>query len=299
VFFRPPATPTARETTAAKEKNTMSSDDDSSVASSSSASSNHGAVAPSAKSPKRATTITTPTGNVSAAEKNADKTIAAAPPPAISTSPSWKLPDAVNPSSGKKKGRGHGRRKIPIRYIDERNHRQVTFAKRKNGLMKKAYELATLSGAQILLIINSNDNGQVFSFTTPSLSTFVAQDSAANRVLSECLIAGRDAQSSSGGSSEKRPTVPSQLEPEVSADVEPEQEAPSKSADVARKNSKKRAATEEAVAAEEEEGAGTGGGGGDKTSTSNRVVSSVAEALAALEPKKSRGRKRKNARAEA
>ena len=51
-----------------------------------------------------------------------------------------------------------GRKKIKIeRIVDERN-RQVTFTKRKNGLMKKAMELSVLCDCDIALVIyNSNE----------------------------------------------------------------------------------------------------------------------------------------------
>ena len=46
-----------------------------------------------------------------------------------------------------------GRRKIEIARIDNERHRQVTFAKRKSGLIKKATELAILADAEVGLII--------------------------------------------------------------------------------------------------------------------------------------------------
>lgn len=50
-----------------------------------------------------------------------------------------------------------GRKKIQItRIMDERN-RQVTFTKRKFGLMKKAYELSVLCDCEIALIFNSTN----------------------------------------------------------------------------------------------------------------------------------------------
>ena len=48
-----------------------------------------------------------------------------------------------------------GRRKIDIVRIENERHRQVTFAKRKAGLIKKATELAILCDAQIGLVIFS------------------------------------------------------------------------------------------------------------------------------------------------
>jgi len=70
-----------------------------------------------------------------------------------------------------------GRRKIDIQYIDDKNRRQITFSKRKAGLIKKAYELTTLTNAQILLIVCS-ETGHNYSFATPKLQPVVSQPDA-------------------------------------------------------------------------------------------------------------------------
>ena len=46
-----------------------------------------------------------------------------------------------------------GRRKIDIVRIENERHRQVTFTKRKGGLIKKATELAILCDAEVAVII--------------------------------------------------------------------------------------------------------------------------------------------------
>ncbi|VDP92683.1 unnamed protein product [Echinostoma caproni] len=46
-----------------------------------------------------------------------------------------------------------GRKKILIKRIDDERNRQVTFTKRKLGLMKKAYELSILCDCEIALIV--------------------------------------------------------------------------------------------------------------------------------------------------
>jgi hypothetical protein len=46
-----------------------------------------------------------------------------------------------------------GRRKIDIVRIENERHRQVTYTKRKSGLMKKATELAILCDAQVAVIV--------------------------------------------------------------------------------------------------------------------------------------------------
>lgn len=48
-----------------------------------------------------------------------------------------------------------GRGKIEIKKIENSVHRQVTFCKRRGGLMKKAYELSILCDAEVALIVFS------------------------------------------------------------------------------------------------------------------------------------------------
>lgn len=49
-----------------------------------------------------------------------------------------------------------GRGKIVIRRIDNSTSRQVTFSKRRSGLLKKARELSILCDAEVGLIIFSS-----------------------------------------------------------------------------------------------------------------------------------------------
>ncbi|XP_078070934.1 myocyte enhancer factor 2cb isoform X6 [Mustelus asterias] len=61
-----------------------------------------------------------------------------------------------------------GRKKIQItRIVDERN-RQVTFTKRKFGLMKKAYELSVLCDCEIALIIFNSTN-KLFQYASTDM----------------------------------------------------------------------------------------------------------------------------------
>uniref|UniRef100_A0A8C5HDE0 MADS-box domain-containing protein n=1 Tax=Gouania willdenowi TaxID=441366 RepID=A0A8C5HDE0_GOUWI len=61
-----------------------------------------------------------------------------------------------------------GRKKIQItRIVDERN-RQVTFMKRKFGLMKKAYELSILCDCEIALIIFNGSN-KLFQYASTDM----------------------------------------------------------------------------------------------------------------------------------
>ncbi|XP_077239904.1 MADS-box protein AeAP3-2-like [Tasmannia lanceolata] len=62
-----------------------------------------------------------------------------------------------------------GRGKIEIKRIENTTNRQVTFSKRRGGLIKKAHELAVLCDVQLGLIIFSS-TGRMFEYTNPPLS---------------------------------------------------------------------------------------------------------------------------------
>ncbi|KAG6741855.1 hypothetical protein POTOM_055135 [Populus tomentosa] len=60
-----------------------------------------------------------------------------------------------------------GRGRVELKRIENKINRQVTFAKRRNGLLKKAYELSVLCDAEVALIIFSN-RGKLFEFCSTS-----------------------------------------------------------------------------------------------------------------------------------
>jgi hypothetical protein len=60
-----------------------------------------------------------------------------------------------NSTNRKKIKKTLGRVKIKMAYIDNKIRRYTTFSKRKTGIMKKAYELATLTGAKVMLLVAS------------------------------------------------------------------------------------------------------------------------------------------------
>ncbi|KAE9616255.1 putative transcription factor MADS-MIKC family [Lupinus albus] len=66
-----------------------------------------------------------------------------------------------------------GRGKVELKRIENRSNRQVTFSKRRTGLLKKAKELSVLCDAEVAVIIFSN---------TGKLSQFSSSDM--NRTLS-------------------------------------------------------------------------------------------------------------------
>jgi len=78
-----------------------------------------------------------------------------------------------------------GRRKIKIEFIEDKSRRQITFSKRKAGIMKKAYELTTLTGTQALLLIAS-ETGHVYTFATSKLQPFVTHQEG-KTLIQRCL----------------------------------------------------------------------------------------------------------------
>ncbi|MCO5604925.1 hypothetical protein L7F22_059100 [Adiantum nelumboides] len=86
-----------------------------------------------------------------------------------------------------------GRSKIEMKRIEDSSRRQVTFCKRRSGLMKKANELSVLCDAQVALIIFSS-SGRLFHYAGGrSLQEIIeayscrSEDAAAAR----CKEAGR------------------------------------------------------------------------------------------------------------
>ncbi|QSL66583.1 hypothetical protein MERGE_000965 [Pneumocystis wakefieldiae] len=79
------------------------------------------------------------------------------------------------------------RRKIEIKFIEDKSRRHITFSKRKAGIMKKAYELSVLTGTQVLLLVVS-ETGLVYTFTTPKLQPLVTKAEGKN-LIQACLNA--------------------------------------------------------------------------------------------------------------
>ncbi|KAL5062103.1 hypothetical protein RYX36_023840 [Vicia faba] len=60
------------------------------------------------------------------------------------------------------------RGKTQMKRIENATSRQVTFSKRRNGLMKKAFELSVLCDAQVALIVFS-PSGRLYEFASSSI----------------------------------------------------------------------------------------------------------------------------------
>ncbi|KAL3738076.1 hypothetical protein ACJRO7_019583 [Eucalyptus globulus] len=64
------------------------------------------------------------------------------------------------------------RGKTQMRRIENKTSRQVTFSKRRNGLLKKAFELSVLCDAEVAAIIFS-PTGKLYEFSTSSMSSII------------------------------------------------------------------------------------------------------------------------------
>ncbi|KAG9458118.1 hypothetical protein H6P81_002626 [Aristolochia fimbriata] len=67
-----------------------------------------------------------------------------------------------------------GRGKIEIKRIENATSRQVTFSKRRGGLLKKAHELAVLCDAEVALIIFSS-TGKLFEYSSTDVKRVLAR----------------------------------------------------------------------------------------------------------------------------
>ncbi|XP_045115319.1 serum response factor homolog isoform X4 [Portunus trituberculatus] len=78
-----------------------------------------------------------------------------------------------------------GRVKIKMEFIDNKLRRYTTFSKRKTGIMKKAYELSTLTGTQVMLLVAS-ETGHVYTFATRKLQPMITSE-AGKALIQTCL----------------------------------------------------------------------------------------------------------------
>ncbi|KAB2030881.1 hypothetical protein F383_10728 [Gossypium arboreum] len=65
-----------------------------------------------------------------------------------------------------------GRGKIEIKRIENTTNRQVTFCKRRNGLLKKAYELSVLCDAEVALIVFSS-RGRLYEYSNNNIRSTI------------------------------------------------------------------------------------------------------------------------------
>ncbi|KAK8456943.1 hypothetical protein SEVIR_3G098900v4 [Setaria viridis] len=74
-----------------------------------------------------------------------------------------------------------GRGRIEIKRIENNTSRQVTFCKRRNGLLKKAYELSVLCDAEVALIVFSS-RGRLYEYSNNSVKATIERYKKAHAV---------------------------------------------------------------------------------------------------------------------
>ncbi|KAJ0980149.1 hypothetical protein J5N97_008404 [Dioscorea zingiberensis] len=90
-----------------------------------------------------------------------------------------------------------GRGKVELKRIENKINRQVTFSKRRSGLLKKAYELSVLCDVEVALIVFSN-NGKLYEFSSnPSMSKTLEKYKKCTYSSSEGVVQANDTQQSS------------------------------------------------------------------------------------------------------
>lgn len=60
-----------------------------------------------------------------------------------------------------------GRGRVQLKRIENKISRQVTFSKRRTGLLKKAHEISVLCDAEVALIVFST-KGKLFEYSSES-----------------------------------------------------------------------------------------------------------------------------------
>ncbi|XP_065631765.1 agamous-like MADS-box protein MADS2 [Quercus suber] len=89
-----------------------------------------------------------------------------------------------------------GRGRVELKRIENKINRQVTFAKRRTGLLKKAYELSVLCDAEVALIIFSN-RGKLYEFcSSPSMAGTLEKYQRCRYATLEANQPAKDTQSS-------------------------------------------------------------------------------------------------------
>nr|AEL13790.1 AGL6 [Taxus baccata] len=86
-----------------------------------------------------------------------------------------------------------GRGRVELKRIENKINRQVTFSKRRNGLLKKAYELSVLCDAEVALIIFSS-RGKVYEFGSAGTLKTLDRYQKCSYVLQESTASDRESQ---------------------------------------------------------------------------------------------------------
>nr|AIC79629.1 MADS1 [Ginkgo biloba]BAD93165.1 MADS-box transcription factor GbMADS1 [Ginkgo biloba] len=86
-----------------------------------------------------------------------------------------------------------GRGRVQLRRIENKINRQVTFSKRRNGLLKKAYELSVLCDAEVALIVFST-RGKLYEFASSSMNKTLERYEKCSYAVQDTNVSNREAQ---------------------------------------------------------------------------------------------------------
>ncbi|XP_074558604.1 MADS-box transcription factor 6-like [Curcuma longa] len=86
-----------------------------------------------------------------------------------------------------------GRGRVELKRIENKINRQVTFSKRRNGLLKKAYELSVLCDAEIALIVFSS-RGKLYEFGSVGTSKTLERYQHCSYTSQDSNVANGEAQ---------------------------------------------------------------------------------------------------------
>ncbi|XP_013070781.2 serum response factor-like [Biomphalaria glabrata] len=132
------------------------------------------------------------------------------------------FPQSVTGSGLKPGKKTKGRVKIKMEFIENKLRRYTTFSKRKTGIMKKAYELSTLTGTQVMLLVAS-ETGHVYTFATRKLQPMITSESG-KALIQTCLNSPDPPPGSSTGTVQEQRMNPSGFEEtDLSCAVDEEQ----------------------------------------------------------------------------
>jgi len=151
------------------------------------------------------------------------------------------------PPAGKKT---KGRVKIKMEFIDNKLRRYTTFSKRKTGIMKKAYELSTLTGTQVMLLVAS-ETGHVYTFATRKLQPMITSD--AGKALIQTCLNSPDPPQTSAPTSDQRMSASGYEETELTYNAIADAAAAAAAADAAEQQKDAPEDDEEEEEEEEEE----------------------------------------------
>jgi hypothetical protein len=109
---------------------------------------------------------------------------AASPPPPPEVAAGDEAPKKKAKQSAAKKGTG--RKAIPIKPIEDKPRRMITFSKRKRGLLNKASELAILTNSQVLVVAHS-EHGHTYTYASPCFQSMITEGQPGFHMLAKCV----------------------------------------------------------------------------------------------------------------